>query len=80
MRGLRLSLAVCMGVIACTKVENRERPAEDRSPYGELEIARADEALGRFAPRHPTLAELEARIRQARRIRALLYRLSKLGP
>jgi hypothetical protein len=43
MRGLRLSLAVCMGVIACTKVENRERPAEDRSPYGELEIARTDE-------------------------------------
>ena len=44
MRGLRVSLVVCMGVIACTKVENRERPAADRSPYGELEIARADEA------------------------------------
>lgn len=43
MRGLRVSLVVCMGVIACTKTENRERPAADRSPYGELEIARADE-------------------------------------
>jgi hypothetical protein len=43
------------------------------------EITRASEALRRFAPRHPTLAELEARIRQARRIRVLLYRLSKLG-
>ena len=36
--------------------------------------------IAREAPRHPTLAKLEARIRQARRIRALLYRLSKLGP
>ena len=44
-----------------------------------VEIARATEALSHFAPRHPTLAELEARIRQARRIRALLYRLSKLA-
>ena len=45
-----------------------------------VEIARATKALSHFAPRHPTLAELEARIPQARRIRALLYRLSKLGP
>ena len=45
-----------------------------------VEIARATEALSHLAPRHPTLAELEARIQQARRIRALLYRLSKLGP
>ena len=43
------------------------------------EITRASETLPRFAPRHPTLAELDARIRQARRIRMLLYRLSKLG-
>ena len=43
------------------------------------EITRASEALRRFAPRHPTLAELDARIRQARRIRMLLDRLSKLG-
>ena len=43
------------------------------------EITRASEVLRRFAPRHPTLAELEARIRQARRIQMLLYRLSKLG-
>jgi hypothetical protein len=30
-----------------------------------VEIARATEALGHFAPRHPILAKLEARIRQA---------------
>src|SRR3954468_23866771 len=42
------------------------------------EIARAGEDLRGFAPRHPTLAELEVRIRQARRIRTLLHRLSKL--
>jgi hypothetical protein len=45
-----------------------------------VEFARATEPLSDFAPRHPTLADLEARIRQARRIRTLLYRLSKLGP
>jgi hypothetical protein len=44
-----------------------------------VEITRAPQALSHLA-RHPTLAELEARIQQARRIRALLYRLSKLGP
>jgi hypothetical protein len=45
-----------------------------------VEITRAPEALSHLATRHPTLAALEARIQQARRIRALLYRLSKLGP
>lgn len=42
MLGLRISVVVCMGVIACTKTEDRERPVADRSPYGELEIARAE--------------------------------------
>jgi hypothetical protein len=44
------------------------------------DIERAGETLRRFAPRHPTLAELEARLRRARRIKALLHRLSKLAP
>ena len=50
MRGFRVSLVVCMGVIACTKTENRERPAADRSPYGELEIARAHEVPAMWIP------------------------------
>jgi hypothetical protein len=44
------------------------------------DIERAGEALRRVAPRHPTLAELETRLRRARRIKALLHRLSKLAP
>jgi hypothetical protein len=47
MRGLRGFLVVCLAVIGCTRAENRERPAVDRSPYGELEIARADEVSPR---------------------------------
>jgi hypothetical protein len=44
------------------------------------DIERAGEALRRVAPRHPTLAELELRLRRARRIKRLLDRLSKLSP
>jgi hypothetical protein len=43
MRGLRLGVMVCTGVIACTKNGDRERPATERSPYSDLEIARAEE-------------------------------------
>ena len=55
MLGLRVSLVVCMGVIACTKTEDRERPVAERSPYGELEIAQAEvpasaDALPRAEP------------------------------
>ena len=45
-----------------------------------VDIERARDALRRFAPRHPTLAELELRLRRARRIKRLLDRLSKLTP
>jgi hypothetical protein len=61
----------------CADFEVVEQPSIGAEP---VEIARATEALSHLAPRHPTLAKLEARIRQARRMRALLYRLSKLGP
>ena len=44
------------------------------------DIERAGEALRRFAPHHPTLAELEIRLRRARRMKLLLDRLSKLSP
>jgi hypothetical protein len=45
-----------------------------------VDIERARDALRRFAPRHPTLSELELRLRRARRIKRLLDRLSKLTP
>ena len=44
------------------------------------DIERAGEALRRFAPLHPTLSELELRLRRTRRIKRLLDRLSKLAP
>lgn len=47
MRGLRLCLVVCIGVVGCTKNGDRERPATEDSPYGALEVARAEEAPAR---------------------------------
>ena len=40
---LRTSLLVCLGLVACSKAGDRGRPAAEHSPYGELEVARAEE-------------------------------------
>jgi hypothetical protein len=52
MRGLGLILMVCTGVIACTKGGDRERPATERSPYGDLDVARAEEVPARVDTSH----------------------------
>jgi hypothetical protein len=43
MRGLRLSLVLCIGVAACTRNDDREGQVTERSPYGALVTARAEE-------------------------------------
>jgi hypothetical protein len=48
MQGLRISLVVCMGLFACSKAGDHEDYVAEQSPYGELEVAQAEEVPERI--------------------------------